>query len=168
MPLPLPHVAHVHLELLQYRFKTTEIWKHCPDITRISFVCYVSLMCGELASMGGSRPLNMIKTAWWRHQMETFSALLAFVRGMHQSQVNFPHKGQRRGALMFSLICAWINDWANNRKVGDLRRNHTHYDVTVLRCRVFLCNKPRRSNDHECGYGNRTSANPALTLDIHE
>ena len=25
------------------------------------------------------------------------------------------HKGQRRGALRFSLICAWINDWVNNR-----------------------------------------------------
>ena len=28
-----------------------------------------------------------------------------FVRGIHQSPVDFPHKGQRRGALMFSLIC---------------------------------------------------------------
>ena len=26
-----------------------------------------------------------------------------------------PHKGQWRGALMFSFICAWINDWVNNR-----------------------------------------------------
>ena len=25
------------------------------------------------------------------------------------------HKGQWRGALMFSLICAWINAWENNR-----------------------------------------------------
>ena len=29
-----------------------------------------------------------------------------------------PHKGQWRGALMFSLICAWKNGWANNRGVG--------------------------------------------------
>ena len=42
--------------------------------------------------------------AWWRHQMETFSASLAFVRGIHRSPVNSPHKGQWRGALMFSLI----------------------------------------------------------------
>ena len=26
-----------------------------------------------------------------------------------------PHKGQWRGALMFSLICVWINRWVNNR-----------------------------------------------------
>ena len=44
---------------------------------------------------------------WWRHQMETFSALLAIVRGIHRSLVNSPHKGQWRGALMFSLICVW-------------------------------------------------------------
>ena len=28
--------------------------------------------------------------------------------------VNSPHKGQWRGALMFSLICVWINGWVNN------------------------------------------------------
>ena len=43
-----------------------------------------------------------------------------------------PHKGQRRGALMFSLICAGINGWVNNRKAGDLIRHRVHYDVTVL------------------------------------
>ena len=47
---------------------------------------------------------------------------------MHQSPVNSPHKGQCRGALMLSLTCAWINGWANNRKAGDLRRHHAHYD----------------------------------------
>ena len=46
---------------------------------------------------------------------------LAFVRGIHLSLVNSPHKGQWRRALMFSLICAWINGWVNNREAGDLR-----------------------------------------------
>ena len=32
-----------------------------------------------------------------------------FVRGIHWSLVNSPHKGKWRGALMISLICAWIN-----------------------------------------------------------
>ena len=40
--------------------------------------------------------------------------------------------GQWRGALMFSLICPWMNDWVNNRDAGDLRRRRTHYDVTVM------------------------------------
>ena len=33
---------------------------------------------------------------------------------------------------MFSLICAWINGWVNNREAGDLRRYRDHYDVTVM------------------------------------
>ena len=44
----------------------------------------------------------------------------------------FPHKGQWRGALMFSFICAWINGWVNNGESGDLRRHRDHYDVTVM------------------------------------
>ena len=39
---------------------------------------------------------------------------------------------QWRGALMFSLICAWINSWVNNCEAGDLGRYRAHYDVTVM------------------------------------
>ena len=46
--------------------------------------------------------------------------------------VNSPRKGQWRVALMFSLICVWINGWVNNREAGDLRRYRAHYDVTVM------------------------------------
>ena len=42
------------------------------------------------------------------------------------------HKGQWRGALMFSFICAWINDWVNNRKADDLSRYRAHYYVIVM------------------------------------
>ena len=65
------------------------------------------------------------------HQMETFSALLAICAGIHRSPVQ---KGQWRGALMFSLICVWINGWVNNREAGDLRRYRAHYDLTVMMC----------------------------------
>ena len=44
----------------------------------------------------------------------------------------FPHKGQWRGALMFSLMGVWINGWVNNREAGDLRRYRGHYDVIVM------------------------------------
>ena len=44
----------------------------------------------------------------------------------------FPHKGQWRGDLMFTLICVWINYWAKNREAGDLRRHRAHYVVTVM------------------------------------
>ena len=64
--------------------------------------------------------------SWWRHQMETFSALLALCAGNSPSLVNSPHKGQWRRALMFSLICAWIN----NGEAGDLR--HIEHSMTSL------------------------------------
>ena len=35
---------------------------------------------------------------------------------------------------MFSLICTWTKDWANNRGADDLRRRRAHYDVTVMKC----------------------------------
>ena len=33
---------------------------------------------------------------------------------------------------MFSLICAWINHWVNNRESGDLIRHRGHCDVNVM------------------------------------
>ena len=54
------------------------------------------------------KSLQWPESKWWRHQMETFP-----VTG------RFPHKGQWRGTLMFSLICVWTNGWANNRNAGD-------------------------------------------------
>ena len=61
-----------------------------------------------------------------------FPRYWSFVRGIHWWPVNSPHKGQWRGPLKFSLICAWINGWVNNRKAGDLRRHRAHYDVIVM------------------------------------
>ena len=53
----------------------------------------------------------------WKH----FPRCWPFVREIHRSPVNSPHKGQWRGALMFCLICTWINGWVNNREAGNLR-----------------------------------------------
>ena len=64
----------------------------------------------------------------WKH----FPRHWPFVWGIHRSPVNSPHKGQWRGALMFSLICVSIKGWVNNCEAGDLRRHHAHYDFTVM------------------------------------
>ena len=78
---------------------------------------------GDLRSHDGYlTPLHMVTIAWWRHQIETFPALLALCAG------NSPVTG----ALMFYLIYAWINGWVNHREAGDLRRHHAHYYVTVM------------------------------------
>ena len=55
-----------------------------------------------------------------------------FVRENSPVPVNSPHKGQWRGALMSSLICARINDWVNNRQAGDWRCHCGHYNVNVM------------------------------------
>ena len=73
-----------------------------------------------------SRPhYDIIK---WKH----FPRNWPLVRGIHRSPVNSPHKGQWRGALMFSLICVWINGWVNNHEAADFRRYRAHYDVIVM------------------------------------
>ena len=65
----------------------------------------------------------------WKH----FPRNWPFVRGIHRSPVNSPHKGQWRGALKFPLICVLTNDWVNNREAGDLRRQRNHCDVSVMK-----------------------------------
>ena len=57
-----------------------------------------------------------------RHQLDTFPRYWPFVWRVHRSPVDSPFKGQWRGALVLSLICAWTNGWVNNRDAGDLRR----------------------------------------------
>ena len=64
----------------------------------------------------------------WKH----FPRHWPFVRGIHWSSVNSPQKGQWCGALMFSLLCLWINGWVNNGETGDLRRHRAHHDVTEM------------------------------------
>ena len=50
--------------------------------------------------------------------------------------------GQWRGALIFSLTCAWINGWVNTCETGDLRHHNAHYDVTVMNGLVTDSTKP--------------------------
>ena len=69
---------------------------------------------------------NVIK---WKH----FPRYWPLGRGIHRSPMNSPHKGQWRGALLFSLICARINGCVNNDEAGDLRRHRVHYDVILMR-----------------------------------
>ena len=72
----------------------------------------------------------------WKH----FPRYWSFVRGIHRSGPGeFPSQRPVSGALMFPLICAWINGWINNRKAGDLRRHRTLYDVSVM-CKSFKKN----------------------------
>ena len=64
--------------------------------------------------------------------METFSAWLALCAENSPVTGELPPQSQWRGALIFSLICAWINVWVNNREAGDLRCHRSHYDIIVM------------------------------------
>ena len=72
-----------------------------------------------------SRQHDFIK---WKH----FPRYWPFVWGIHRSPVNSPDKGQWRGALMFSLICALNKRMNKHSWAGDLRRHCAHYDVIVM------------------------------------
>ena len=43
-----------------------------------------------------------------------------------------PHTKANDAELWCFIICAWINDWVNNREAGDLRRHCAHFDVTLM------------------------------------
>ena len=63
------------------------------------------------------RKYNLCKLNYSNHHDDVikwkyFPRYWPFVRGIHWSPVIFPHKGQWRGALRFSLICARINSWS--------------------------------------------------------
>ena len=64
-----------------------------------------------------ARQLRENMGAWWRHQMETFSALLAICAG------NSPVTRHR----------------VNIGEAGDLRRHRDHYDVIVMGMQRKMC-----------------------------
>ena len=72
-----------------------------------------------------SNTLTVLHT-WWRHQMETFSALLALCAGNSLVPSQWPV------TRSFDVFFGLRNGWVNNREPGDLRRNRAHYDVTVM------------------------------------
>ena len=102
--------------------------------------------------------------------MKHFLRYWLFVRGIHRSPANSPHKGHWRGALKFSLICARKSSWANHRVAGDLRRHRAHYDVTVMWCTdwsgglffcvltrvLFWCSFPELRRNEGCPNWNNT------------
>ena len=78
-----------------------------PNSFGWEFILFIKthLCGGALTShfMEEHSSLTLFPVSWWRHQMETCSASLAFLRGIHRSSVNSPHTDQWRRALMFSL-----------------------------------------------------------------
>ena len=78
--------------------------------------------------------LEYVLTSWWRHQMETFSAILALCAGNSPVTGEFPSQRPvtQSSDIFFGLLYAETNGWINNRDAGGLRRHCAHYDATIM------------------------------------
>ena len=89
--------------------------------------------------------------SWWRHQMETFSALVALCAGNSLVTDEFP--SQRPVARSFDVcllfICALTNGWTKNRDGGDLRLRCVQSDVIVMLV-TYPGDSPRSYIWHGC------------------
>ena len=107
----------------------SKTWKHCRVIgplwrESIGFV--------RLNKRWNKEWSCQVRSLLWLHddviKLKHFPCSRPFVREIHWSPVNFPHKGQWRGAL----IHAWNDSWANNGDTGELRRYRGYYDLIVM------------------------------------
>ena len=71
-----------------------------------------------------------------------------YMRGIHRSPVNSPHKGQWHGALIFPFIC----DWINGDLAGDFRRHRAHYDIIVMGKTGTTKGKHSTHTNKSCNY----------------
>ena len=83
-----------------------------------------------------------------------------------EAPVNSTLRHQWCWALMFSLICAWTNDWVNNWDAGDLRLHSTHYDTIVMAFSAF--SDEQQCRHHKPTKPNNTSFNWKLGQNVQE
>ena len=137
--------------------------------------CFSEKCCSKCVE---SKTSTEFELSWWRHQMETFSVLLALCEGNPVVTGGFFSQWPVTGALMFSLICAWTNGWENTRYTGDLRRLRALYDGTVMWWQYYLRNgwvdrisvKKRSQYAIDCRLCYKTAANalvPSLQRECH-
>ena len=111
-----------------------DIHLHLPCITndhnltgQDSYSCYDSIQ--QLVS--GIHIWFFCGASWWRHQIETFSVLLALCVGNSPVTREFP--SHRPVTWSFDVFFDYpsTKDWVNKRNAGDLRCHRAHYDVIV-------------------------------------
>ena len=97
------------------------LWRHCNEscghLIQANLDMLTRITCGICMFVSYVNPLDEVNTTAddalapdhddvikWKH----FPRYWPIVRGIHRSPLKSPHKGQWRGALMFSLIYVWI------------------------------------------------------------
>ena len=123
----------LYIDLIwKLRFRNIKTWS-CGIQNAFSF---------SVTPMYGGNSKLWIKQSpglWWRHQMGTFSALLALCEWNSPVTGEFPAKRPgTRSFDFFLLIGTGTNAWVNNRDAGDLRRHSAHYDVTMIMFSIRL------------------------------
>ena len=133
----------VYSDAIKENIKAPHHWPLCGEFTGDRWISRtngqlrgnVSIWWRHHGFLLNPQPGHMYQVcthSWWHHQMDTFSSLLAFCVGNSPTTGEFLPKGQWRRALMFSLICVWINSWVNNHESVGLRRHQAHYDVILM------------------------------------
>ena len=114
----------VNFESEFYYFHSRKcIWKCLLAKWRPSCLGFNVLKIMALCQADG----QCVDTAWWRHQMETFSALLALCAGNSPVTGEFPE--QSPVTRSFDVL---IRGRANNSEAGDLRHHRAQHDVIVM------------------------------------
>ena len=111
----------------------TFYWKYNSKLTHCVIYNTHIYMHG-IGDFGQHSMDEVVALPWWRHQMETFSALLALCEGNPPVSGGFPsQRSVTRCFCAFFDLCLNKPGWANNRDAGDLRRHRAHYyDVIVM------------------------------------
>ena len=145
--LPAIILKTLVLHIVCHRFINTLRPIKKPQFRRQAFIgtsdglifwrIYVSLGLNEFVPCPSYPEYIMMTSSNSKH----FPRYWPFVMGTHRSSVDSPYKGSD-AELLFSLICAWTNGWANNRDADDLRRHGSHHDVTLMmswfsKCRTW-------------------------------
>ena len=103
----LPFRQSSRLTIKYLHKQSCQPWYNNTSVSAIVVVVWYAVMaCSSILPLHD----DVIK---WNH----FPRYWPFVRGIHRSPVNSPHKGQWRGALMLSLICA-LNKRLNKQSCG--------------------------------------------------
>ena len=123
-----------HIDITAMKPNHTQLWSLCSSFND-SYRAWKQAVCGKRHLSDTTHKFTLLPGQFicdhsllkrfntihddvikWKHVPRNWP----FVRGIPRSSVNSPHKGQWRGALIFSWICTRINGWVNNRESGNL------------------------------------------------
>ena len=111
--------------------------------------------------------------SWWRHQIETFSALLTLCTGNSTVTGEFPSQRPMMWSFNIFFDMCLNKQFNKHWDACDLRRHHAHYVITVMHCsnkqQSYLSSCARILGISYCSkrLSLMSNFNPWVTLQIH-